>query len=53
MLLLFAYIPLGQSEINHINFSDVLPPADEEIVRFDISVEYSSGVYKFDEFQHF
>ena len=45
--------PFGKPEVNHINLVLVGSSADQEIVGFDISMQYPSLMDKLDQLEHF
>ena len=52
VLFFLADILLGESEVYHVYLGDVVLSSDEEIVRFDVAMEDSSGMNKFNQLEH-
>lgn len=52
MIVVFEYVLLGQSEVDHVYFAGLLPMPHHEVVRFDISVDKASAMDELNAFQH-
>ena len=52
VVVVLEHILLGQSEVNHVNFTGLLAVAHNKVVRFDISVYKRLVVDKLDAFDH-